>query len=98
VLLATAHRFDEMLRSGAVENLEQLARRLGVTRARVSQIRMLTLLAPDVQESVLALKREEGKSRRVTEVHLRQLVAEPDWAMQRDAWSELRRTFSLQPR
>lgn len=90
VLLATAHRFDEMLRSGAVSSLEQLARRLGVTRARVSQILMLTMLAPDVQEEVLALRREEGKKRRVTEVDLRRMVAEPEWAKQRALWVKTR--------
>lgn len=90
VLLATAHRFDDMLRSGAVASMEQLARRLGVTRARVSQILMLTMLAPDVQEEVLALRREEGKKRRVTEVDLRRMVAEPEWAKQRALWVKTR--------
>lgn len=89
VLLATAHRFDEKLRSGAVASMEQLARRLGVTRARVSQILMLTLLAPDVQEGVLALRREEGMKRRVTEVDLRRMVAESDWSTQREMWREI---------
>ncbi len=83
VLLATAHRFHEMLRSGAVANLEQLARRLGVTRARVSQVLALTLLAPDIQEAVLELQGGERKRGRVTEVDLREIVAEPEWSAQR---------------
>ncbi len=86
VLLGLAHRFDEMLSSGAVPGLEQLARRIGVTRARVSQVLMLTLLAPDVQEAILALQGGERKLGRVTEVDLREIVAEPDWSEQRRMW------------
>src|SRR3954447_1990139 len=56
-LLALAHRFQKLLDQGVVEDYADLARRGQVTRARLSQIMDLLLLAPDVQEAVLFLPR-----------------------------------------
>jgi hypothetical protein len=54
-LLALAHRFDELVRLGAVRDYAELARLGHVTRARVTQIMNLLNLAPDLQESILWL-------------------------------------------
>ena len=54
-LLALAHRFDHLLRTGQVGSYAELARRGRVSRARVSQIMQLLLLAPAIQEEVLFL-------------------------------------------
>src|SRR5215211_7835889 len=58
-LLALAHRFDGLIREGVVGDYAELARLGHVSRARISQIMNLLLLAPDVQEAVLFLPRVE---------------------------------------
>ena len=52
--LALAHLVERLIEEGTVRDLADAARRLGITRARMSQIADLALLAIDVQERVLA--------------------------------------------
>ena len=52
-LLALAHKFQGMLDRGEVESMAELARVGRVSRARITQIMNLLLLAPDIQEQVL---------------------------------------------
>jgi hypothetical protein len=59
-LMALAIRFERLVRQGEVADYADLARLGHVTRARVTQIMNLLLLAPDVQEEVLFLPRTEG--------------------------------------
>ena len=54
-LLRKAIVWRQELDAGAVAKQAEIARREGVTRARVTQIMMLLRLAPDIQERVLAL-------------------------------------------
>jgi hypothetical protein len=88
-LLALAHRFDSLLRQGAVANGAALARLGHVSRARITQILNLLHLAPDIQEQILFLPlSRRGRDR----VHLRQLqpIARiPDWRQQRLLWRKL---------
>ena len=56
-LLALALRFDGLVQAGTVKNYADLASMGHVTRARISQIMNLRLLAPDIQEEILFLKR-----------------------------------------
>jgi hypothetical protein len=80
-LLALAHRFDELVRSGAVRDYAELARLSHVTRARVTQIMNLLNLAPDIQEYLLWLApRTEC---RITEREMRQIAGEVRWDRQR---------------
>src|SRR2546430_1594382 len=58
-LLALAHRFETLLREGAVTTYAELARLGQVTPARISQILALLNLAPDIQEAVLFLPRTQ---------------------------------------
>ena len=67
-----------------------LARLGGVTRARLTQIMNLTLLAPDIQESLLFLPRTRRGRDPVTEPQLRAIAAIPDWRKQRRLWEGLR--------
>ena len=46
-LLALAHQIDRMIRRGEIASLAEAARICGVTRARMTQITNLMLLAPD---------------------------------------------------
>jgi len=88
-LMALAIRFDGLIRGGAVTDQAELARLGQVTRARLTQIMNLLLLAPDIQEALLFLPRvERGRD----QVHLRLLqpIAQvPDWRKQRRMWKEL---------
>ena len=54
-LLALAHRFDALVRSGEVRDYADLARVGRVSRARISQILKLLTLAPSIQEHILGL-------------------------------------------
>lgn len=52
-MLALAHVIERAVQTGAVENYAELANRLGITRARVTQITNLVTLSPRVQERIL---------------------------------------------
>ena len=61
-LLALAIHFDGLIQSGVVSNYSELARLGYVTRARMTQIMNLLMLAPAIQEELLFLPRvEEGR-------------------------------------
>jgi len=49
-LLALAHRWQKLLDEGQIESQAEIARILGLTRARVSQIIDMALLSPVVQK------------------------------------------------
>lgn len=80
--LALAHKMQAMIDVGEVADQAELARVFGFTRARVSQIMDLTLLAPDVQERVL-FGEETGCRDVTTERKLRHAVRTTSWADQR---------------
>lgn len=82
-LLALAHRFEELVRSGEVKDYADLARLGGVSRARISQILKLLTLAPSIQELILNLPSRAPGEKTVTERHLRKLLCEPRWDQQR---------------
>lgn len=84
-LLALAHRWQRMLDEGEVLDYADLARLTGVTRARVSQIMDLLLLAPDIQEEILFMPGFRGRET-VTERHLRPIATHKDWGDQRRWW------------
>ena len=52
-LLALAHKFQGMLDRGEVESMAELARLGRVSRARITQIMDLLMLAPEIQEELL---------------------------------------------
>jgi hypothetical protein len=85
-LMALAIRCDELLRTGKVRDLEHLATIGNVSQPRISQILRLTMLAPDIQETLLFLPRlTEGKSE-ISEKSLRKITMLDDWNEQRKAW------------
>ncbi|MCP4680069.1 MAG: hypothetical protein GY854_32170 [Deltaproteobacteria bacterium] len=87
-MLALAHKMQEMIDRNEVESSAVLARRLGFTRARVSQLLDLTLLAPDIQEEILFAEKESGYDK-VAEHTLRALLRERLWSKQRKMWREI---------
>jgi len=88
-LMALAIRMDELVRSGAAKDYAELARATGVSRARMSQIASLTLLASEIQEAILNLPLVERGRDPISERDLRPVVAESDWTLQRDLWQQL---------
>jgi hypothetical protein len=88
-LLALALRFDGLLRDGTVKDYAELARLGHVTRARISQIMSLVLLAPDIQEAVLFLAPTREGRDPIQLRHLLPITAALDWKQQRKAWSAL---------
>lgn len=85
--LALAHRLQAAIDRGDYRDRAELARQLGFTRARVTQLLDLLLLAPDIQERVLDLEAVDGVEP-MAERALRGLVRHESWAEQRRAWAE----------
>jgi hypothetical protein len=83
-VLALAHRWRKLIESGAVRDQADLARLVGVSRARVTQVMSLLWLAPDIQEAVLLGTVD------FTGSGLRRVAAEATWARQRQAWCSRR--------
>ena len=74
--LALAHHVERLVERGELTGYAEAARVLGLTRARLTQVMNLLLLAPEVQEQVLA--GEIGGSER----RLRGVIAQSCWATQ----------------
>ncbi len=85
-LMALAIRFDDLLRSGKVRDMSELARLAHVSQPRITQIMNLLHLAPDIQEEILDLPPVAHGRDLITERYIRQVVAEMDWQKQREIW------------
>jgi hypothetical protein len=92
-LLALAIKFDGLVRTGAVEDYAALARAGHVSRARLSQIMNLVLLAPDIQEAILFLPPVTAGRDPVTVGQLQSIVLAVDWRRQRKLWLTLLHQF-----
>ncbi|GAA4440293.1 hypothetical protein [Bremerella cremea] len=88
-LMALAIRLDHLIQSGEVADQAELARVGHVTRARLTQIMNLLLLAPDIQEEILFLPVTERGRDVVTERDLRPIAAATEWEGQRKTWKEI---------
>ena len=78
-LMALAIKFQDMVDRGEVRDYADLARLGYVTRARLTQIMNLLLLAPEIQESIL----EPESADLPTERDLRRVVRYVHWDEQR---------------
>ncbi len=74
-LLALAHKWEGMVRRDEVKDYAEIARLMGLSRARVTQICNLVLLSPDLQERLLTRADAEcaPSPRRVRRASLRPL-------------------------
>ena len=91
-LMALALRFKRRLDEGAVASMADLAHMGRVTRARMTQLMDLTLLAPDIQEALLFLPPSTGHDA-VSLRALRYVCATPLWHEQRQRWAEITETL-----
>lgn len=89
-LMALAIRIESLLEEGAVASLAEVAGLGKITRARVTQIMNLRLLAPDIQEEILYLPPIESGKDVLTEKRVRAIAVTPDWRAQRVMWRALR--------
>jgi hypothetical protein len=89
VMLALAHKIQQAIDAGTVRDRAEIARRLGFTRARVTHLMDLTLLAPDLQEQVLGQEAVDGVEP-ISERALRAISRKRCWPEQRAAAATLR--------
>ena len=85
-LLALAHRIEGMIRSGELKDWSEAARLIGMTRARMTQIANLLLVAPEIQEDILGSPPASRGNDAVTEHDLRVIVMPVDWKKHHVAW------------
>lgn len=89
--LALAQSLRRRLERGEFADFADMARQLGLTRARAAKLLDLLLIAPEVQEEILFLELPPG-AQPVSERGLREAVLGTiDWQEQRRRWEGLRR-------
>jgi hypothetical protein len=82
ITLAFAHKIRHAILSGEIQDQAEAARKLGLTRARLSQILDLTNLAPDIQEEILFLEAIDSRTP-LSERALRGVLRFTAWDEQR---------------
>lgn len=88
VMLALAHKIQEAIARGHVLDQAEVARRLGFTRARLTQLLNLLALAPDIQEHLLELEAVDSVEP-ISERALRAVARVASWDEQRTRWGGL---------
>lgn len=86
--LALAHALQRRVDAGEFADYATMSRALGLTRARITQLMDLLLLAPDIQEEILFMQAEPGEQP-IAERTLRTVVQSLDWPGQRVRWRAL---------
>lgn len=86
--LALAHALQRRVDAGEFTDYAAMARALGFTRARISQIMDLLLLAPDIQAQILRIEVEPGVQP-LAERALRKVLRSPVWEEQRREWASI---------
>ena len=89
-ILALALAIQRAIEAGVIQDQAEAARRLGISRARVTQISDLTLLSPRIQEEVLAMQ-TVGGAEPIVERDLRELLRYDALALQEAVWAAPRR-------
>ena len=87
-LLALAHHLQAQIENGDFKDYAEVARHHGLTRARLTQVMNLLLLAPDIQEQILTMEAEVGREP-ISARELRKVLRSLDWGEQRQKWTEL---------
>lgn len=85
-MMALAIRLDHLIKSGQVTDQAELARVGHVSRARVTQIMDLNLLAPDIQEEILFFGDSVSVSAVPIERSVRNIAKMASWSSQRRCW------------
>jgi len=85
-LMALAIHLKKLIDTKAVRDYAEIARLTGLTRARVTQIMNLTLLAPEIQEQILFLPRIQNGHDTTSERNIRKITTESLWEKQQSLW------------
>ncbi len=84
--MALAIYYEDLIRSGHVHDYAEIATLGHVTRARVTQIMNLRLLAPDIQEQLLNLPRVQFGRDTICLRVLQKVALKSCWNIQRQLW------------
>jgi hypothetical protein len=93
-LLRKAIEWQAMLTTGEVSGQADIARREGITRARVTQILGMLRFAPEIQQHILSLP-DVVRRPAITERALRPIAQLPQGKEQLHAFQDLLRLFGL---
>lgn len=89
-MMALAIRLDHLIKSGQVTDQAELARVGHVSRARLTQIMDLNLLAPDIQEELLFPPIDQSTPVNIVENQLRKIINVGAWSKQRALWKKVK--------
>ncbi len=87
-LLALAHDIQIRIENSEFKDYADVARHHQLTRARLTQIMNLLLLAPDIQTQILSIEAEPGCDP-ISARDLRKVLQSMDWEDQRVVWGDL---------
>jgi hypothetical protein len=85
-LMALAHHLEQLIVSGQVKDYAELARLGHVSRARITQIMNLLLLAPEIQEEILFLPKTVSGHDSIKLKGVLPYSQILDWNLQRERW------------
>jgi hypothetical protein len=85
-ILALALSIQRAIEAGVIQDQAEAARRLGISRARVTQISDFTLLSPRIQEAVLAMQTVDG-AEPIGERTLRDVLRYDSLVLQEAVWA-----------
>jgi hypothetical protein len=88
-LMALALRFENLIREERVADYSDLARLGHVSRARLTQIMNLLLLAPDIQEAILFMPPRRRGRDPIRLARLQPIALTWKWTKQRHLWKVL---------
>ncbi len=88
--MALAIYYEDLIRQGHVRDYAEIATLGHVTRARVTQIMNLRLLAPDIQDNLLNLQRIVAGRDSIGLREMQAVALEPNWRIQQENWNRLR--------
>jgi len=87
--MALAIHLQKLLDDGVVCDCAEIARLADLTRARVTQIMNLNLLAPRIQEEILFLPKIHKGHDPISERDIRPIALKPRWDTQLKLWRTL---------
>jgi hypothetical protein len=87
--MALAIYYEDLINQGHVQDYAEIAMLGHVTRARVSQIMNLRLLAPHIQEQLLQLPRTTQGRDTLSLNALQKVALDPIWIHQLNKWNYL---------
>jgi hypothetical protein len=88
-LMALAIELERVVKRDSHLDYAQLARKAKLSRARMTQIMNLNLLAPSIQERLLFLPQTTKGKDVISCAELQKVALEPDWGRQRAVFGKL---------